>query len=215
MLGRAFTEPDATTGADQFAILTYGLWNSRFAADVAVVGKDIRLDGVACRVVGVLPPDLELPARDIALLVPFSFTSEQMSELLARFGAVALLLSGIGIYGVVAYGVAQRVREFGIRQALGADRQTILQMVLRQGVRTAILGVALGLVSAVALTRFLQSQLYGVGAQDPLVFVVAGTTLLAASIPWWPCATADDRWTASGESTQDGRSDQELPAGGL
>ena len=102
--------------------------------------------------------------------------------LLALFGGVALLLSGIGIYGVVAYGVAQRVREFGIRQALGADRQTILQMVLRQGVRTAVLGVALGLVSAVALTRFLQNQLYGVGAQDPLVFVVAGTTLLAASV---------------------------------
>ena len=102
--------------------------------------------------------------------------------LLALFGGVALLLSGIGIYGVVAYGVAQRVREFGIRQALGADRQTILQMVLRQGVRTAVLGVALGLVSAVALSRFLQSQLYGVGAQDPLVFVVAGTALLAASV---------------------------------
>ncbi len=102
--------------------------------------------------------------------------------LLGLFGVVALLLSGIGIYGVVAYGVTQRVREFGIRQALGADRQTILQMVLRQGVRTAVLGVALGLVSAVALTRFLQSQLYGVGAQDPLVFVVAGTTLLAASV---------------------------------
>ena len=67
-LGRAFTEPDATTGADQFVILTYGLWNSRFAADAAVVGRDIRLDGVAYRVVGVLPPDFELPARDIALL---------------------------------------------------------------------------------------------------------------------------------------------------
>lgn len=102
--------------------------------------------------------------------------------LLALFGVVALLLSGIGIYGVVAYGVAQRVREFGIRQALGADRQAIVQMVLRQGVRTAVLGVALGLVSAVALTRFLHSQLYGVGAQDPLVFLVAGTALLAASV---------------------------------
>ena len=80
LLGRAFTEPDATTGADQFAILTYGLWNSRFAADAAVVGTDIRLDGVAYRVVGVLPADFELPARDIALLVPFSFTPEQMSD---------------------------------------------------------------------------------------------------------------------------------------
>lgn len=102
--------------------------------------------------------------------------------LLALFGVVALLLSGIGIYGVVAYGVTQRVREFGIRQALGADRPTLVRMVLRQGVRTAVLGVALGLVSAVALTRFLQSQLYGVGAQDPFVFVVAGAVLLAVSV---------------------------------
>jgi len=102
--------------------------------------------------------------------------------LLALFGTVALLLSGIGIYGVVAYGVTQREREFGIRQALGADRQTIVQMVLKQGVRAAVLGVTLGLVSAVALSRFLQSQLYGVGAQDPVVFVVAGTALLGVSV---------------------------------
>ena len=109
-------------------------------------------------------------------------TRRAPTMLLALFGAVALLLSGIGIYGVVAYGVTQRVREFGIRQALGADRPTIVRMVLRQGVRTAALGVALGLVSAVALTRFLQSQLFGVGAQDPFVFVVAGAVLLAVSV---------------------------------
>lgn len=102
--------------------------------------------------------------------------------LLAMFGVVALLLSGIGIYGVVAYGVTQRVREFGIRQALGADRQAIVQMVLKQGVRTALAGVAVGLVSAVALTRFLQSQLYGVGAQDPFAFAAAGTALLVVSV---------------------------------
>ncbi len=102
--------------------------------------------------------------------------------LLGLFGAVALLLSVIGIYGVVAYGVTQRVREFGIRQALGADRRTILHMVLRHGVRTAAIGVAVGLVSALGLTRFLQSQLYGVGAHDPLVFVGAGAALLGASI---------------------------------
>ncbi|HUU34022.1 MAG TPA: ABC transporter permease, partial [Vicinamibacterales bacterium] len=102
--------------------------------------------------------------------------------LLGLFGAVALLLSGIGIYGVVAYGVSQRVREFGIRQALGADPRTIVNMVLGQGVRTATIGVAVGLISAIGLTRFLQSQLYGVGAHDPLVFAGAGAVLLAASI---------------------------------
>ncbi len=80
MLGRAFADTDAATGADQFAILTYGLWNSRFAGDRALVGRDIRLDGMPYRVVGVLPADFELPARDIAVLVPFSFTAEQASD---------------------------------------------------------------------------------------------------------------------------------------
>ncbi len=101
--------------------------------------------------------------------------------LLGLFGAVALLLSGIGIYGVVAYGVTQRVREFGIRQALGADGQTIVTHGAAAGFPHGRAGVALGLVSAVALTRFLQSQLYGAGL-DPLVFVGAGAALLAASV---------------------------------
>ena len=69
--------------------------------------------------------------------------------LLALFGAVALVLSAIGIYGVLAFGVAQRVREFGIRQALGADRQSILSLVLTQGLRTAGIGSLIGLAGRV------------------------------------------------------------------
>jgi predicted permease len=102
--------------------------------------------------------------------------------LLTLFGAVAMLLAGLGIYGVVAYGVSQRVREFGIRQALGADPSSILRMVLRQGVRTAGAGVALGLLGAAMLTRFLESQLVGVSARDPGVFAAAGVVLLGASV---------------------------------
>ena len=102
--------------------------------------------------------------------------------LLTLFGAVALLLAGLGIYGVVAYGVSQRVREFGIRQALGADRASIVRMVLQQGVRTAVAGVALGLLGAAMLTRFLESQLVGVSTRDPGVFAAAGMVLLGASI---------------------------------
>src|SRR5262245_37440927 len=79
-LGRGFTEDEAKPGADRFAILTYGLWNSRFAADRAIVGRDIRLNGEGYRVVGVLPADFELPGRDIALLLPFGFTPDQMSD---------------------------------------------------------------------------------------------------------------------------------------
>ena len=102
--------------------------------------------------------------------------------LLAVFGAVALVLSAIGIYGVIAFAVAQRAREFGIRHALGADSGSILKLVLSEGMRTAGIGIALGLAGAFASTRALQSLLFGVEARDPLVFGgVAGTLLVVAA----------------------------------
>src|SRR5262245_25635057 len=79
-LGRPFADDDAKPDADRFAILTYGLWTSHYASDPSIVGSDIRLNGVAYRVIGVLPIDFELPARDVALLVPFAFTAQQMSD---------------------------------------------------------------------------------------------------------------------------------------
>jgi predicted lysophospholipase L1 biosynthesis ABC-type transport system permease subunit len=102
--------------------------------------------------------------------------------LLALFGGVALILSSIGIYGVLAFGVAQRAREFGIRQALGAEPRAILNLVLGQGMRTAGIGVAIGLVGAAALTRYLQSLLFGVGAYDVPVFAAVTVLLLAVAI---------------------------------
>ena len=102
--------------------------------------------------------------------------------LLALFGAVALTLAAIGIYGVLAFGVAQRVREFGIRQALGANPRAILTLVLTQGMRTAGIGVALGLAGSVALTRYLQSLLFGVGAHDLPVYAGVTTLLLGVAL---------------------------------
>ena len=102
--------------------------------------------------------------------------------LLALFGGVALVLSAIGIYGVLAFGVAQRVREFGIRQALGANRQSILSLVLMQGLRTAGIGVALGLAGAYALSRFLQTLLFGVQQHDVAVFGVVTLLLLLVAV---------------------------------
>ena len=108
--------------------------------------------------------------------------------LLALFGAVALTLSAIGIYGVLAFGVAQRSREFGIRQALGANRRAILSLVLMQGMRTAGTGIMAGLIGAVALTQFLQGLLFGVGAHDVPVYasvtaVLLGVALAACYLP--------------------------------
>jgi putative ABC transport system permease protein len=112
--------------------------------------------------------------------------------LLALFGVVALVLAAVGIYGVVAFSVAQRVREFGIRQALGADRRSILSLVLAHGLRTAAAGVMVGLAASAVLTRYLQSQLFGVEAYDVAVFGAATGLLLgvAALACYLPAARA-------------------------
>ena len=99
--------------------------------------------------------------------------------LLAVFAGIALLLASVGIYGVVSFDVARRTQELGVRMALGAERGSVLRLVLRQGMGLAVLGVALGVVGAFALTRFLGSQLYGVGATDPVTFAAVAVLLLA------------------------------------
>jgi putative ABC transport system permease protein len=108
--------------------------------------------------------------------------------LLTIFGLSALLLAAIGIYGLMAYSVEQRVREIGIRMALGADRRHIRGMVVWQGMRLAIAGVILGIGAAFALTRLIASSLYGVKSWDPTVFIAVPfllslVALLATLIP--------------------------------
>jgi len=97
------------------------------------------------------------------------------------FGLVALLLASIGIYGVLAYQVVQRTREIGIRLALGSDAAGVLRLVLREGLALVLVGVAGGVAGALALRGVIASQLYGVGALDPLVLLtVTGVLALAA-----------------------------------
>lgn len=112
--------------------------------------------------------------------------------LLALFGGVALTLSAIGIYGVVAFGVAQRSREFGIRQALGANRRAILTLVLKQGLRAAGVGIGLGLVLSIALTTYLQSLLFGVGPHDISVYAGVSALLFGVAVLacYWPAQRA-------------------------
>jgi len=100
--------------------------------------------------------------------------------LLGGFAALALVLSAIGIYGVISYSVAQRSHEIGIRMALGADHQKLMRWVLRQGLVLLAIGVAIGVVGALALTRSLASFLYGVQPTDPITFV--GVTLILAAV---------------------------------
>src|SRR4249919_28545 len=79
-IGRAFTDAEAQPGADRFVVLTYGLWTTHFGADRSIVGRDIRINGEPYQVTGVLPADFEVPAVGISLLLPFSFTPDQMSD---------------------------------------------------------------------------------------------------------------------------------------
>jgi putative ABC transport system permease protein len=100
------------------------------------------------------------------------------SVLVGVFAGIALLLSAVGIYGVISYSVAQRTAEIGIRAALGADRGNLLTLILRQGILMIGAGLTLGLLGAVGLTRLLASLLFGIGVWDPLTILgVAGILL--------------------------------------
>jgi putative ABC transport system permease protein len=108
--------------------------------------------------------------------------------LLGVFGAVALLLAAVGIYGVMNYSVSRRTREIGIRMSLGASRADVLRMVLTQGMRQALAGTAAGLTGALLLSQLMAKMLYGVRPTDPVTFcavalVLGVAALLATCVP--------------------------------
>ncbi|HZU25875.1 MAG TPA: ABC transporter permease [Bryobacteraceae bacterium] len=109
-------------------------------------------------------------------------TQQLATALLGGFSVIALLLATLGIYGVIAYSVGQRMREFGIRIALGAQASGLLRLVLRQGVLLAGIGAAIGLAGALALGRLMSSLLYGISATDPLTFAGVTVLLTAAAL---------------------------------
>jgi putative ABC transport system permease protein len=96
---------------------------------------------------------------------------------LGVFAALALVLACVGIYGVVAFSVLERTQEFGIRMALGANQRDVLRLVLGQGTRLTLLGVGLGIVAALVVTRLMATLLYGVSATDPLTFAAVALLL--------------------------------------
>jgi putative ABC transport system permease protein len=108
-----------------------------------------------------------------------------MTWLLGIFAGIALLLAAIGIYGAVAYTVEQRTGEIGVRMALGAQTRDVLRLILKQGMRPVLIGLGIGIVSAIALGRLIASQLYEVSAHNPALF--AGATILLATIALLAC----------------------------
>ena len=98
------------------------------------------------------------------------------------FAGAALLLAALGVYGIVAYSVTQRSREFGIRMALGARAPQIVSLVVMQNLRTVLMGLILGLACAIPATRLLRGLLFQVGPNDPATFVLIGSALTAVAI---------------------------------
>jgi predicted permease len=105
-----------------------------------------------------------------------------LMALLSLFGALALVLASVGIYGVMAFAVSQRTREIGVRMALGARSRDVLRLILAEGLRLVLAGVALGLIAAFFLTRLLQGMIYGVSLHDPLVAVAVNVIMIAIAV---------------------------------
>jgi putative ABC transport system permease protein len=105
--------------------------------------------------------------------------------LLSVFSVLALVLSAIGIYGVISYLAGQRTHEIGVRVALGASSSDVLRMVLGEGMKITLVGVGIGLAAALGLTRLITKMIYGVGANDPITF--AGVAILLISVALLAC----------------------------
>jgi putative ABC transport system permease protein len=129
-------------------------------------------------------PDMPLAGvQTIDEIVSDSLAIDRFSVVLfASFGALGLMLAAVGIYGVMAFAVAQRTHEFGVRMALGAQRSRVINMVLKEGAILAVCGTMIGLSGAYMVGRAMQSTLYGVGAFDGRAFIAVSVLLLLAAL---------------------------------
>lgn len=168
--------------------MAYAPLEQGYAPAVALVlrtaGRPDAMKPVIEREVRSLDPDVALNNIQTASeLLAASLTGPRVAAaLLSVFGAVALALAAVGIYGVMSYSVNLRSQEIGIRMALGAERRSVLWMVLRQGMAMAGIGLAAGLAAAMGISRLLSGLLYGVGAADAVAFLGTAAVLLFVAL---------------------------------
>jgi putative ABC transport system permease protein len=130
--------------------------------------------------------DKDQPPHDLATLDELragSFTPRRVNMLLlGAFASLGLILASVGIYGVVSYSASQRTHEIGIRMALGAERSDLLKLVVGQGLGSALIGTGIGMAASLAITRLLQTMLFGVKPSDPATFFLAGLLIVGAAL---------------------------------
>jgi ABC-type antimicrobial peptide transport system permease subunit len=130
-------------------------------------------------------------------IIATTVTERRMAmRLLVTLATIALVMASIGLYGVVSFNVVRRRREFGVRSALGAQRQALVGMVLRDGVGMSVAGIAVGVILSLGLTRALERLLFEVSPTEPLTIAMIATVLLAVSVgasllPAWRGASVD------------------------
>jgi len=129
-------------------------------------------------------PDVPVvEVRSMEDVIALSMSPQRFNLLLlASFAGLALVLAAVGIYGVISYTVRRRVREIGIRMALGASRSDVLKLVVRNGMKPIVLGVVIGLSAAFALSRLVASLVFGVRPTDPLTFATVALLLVSVGI---------------------------------
>jgi putative ABC transport system permease protein len=176
---------------------SWRLWPSMEVA-VRAQGKPGAVLPMIRKAIGALDPDLPLATvqtMDEAMAASAS-QPRFNAVLLMVFAGLALLVAGVGIYGVLGYSVSQRTHEIGMRMALGAERATVMRQIVGEGLVVGLAGTALGLAAAAMLGRVVASLLFGVHARDPLVFAAAGVGLVAVALvaciaPAWRASRVD------------------------
>jgi predicted permease len=183
-----------------FVYLPYqqGVWNLDLGIALRTVGNPTVMIGTVRKAIHALDPRVELWANGpMTTYIEAAFLAQRVTAtLLTALGMAALLLAGVGIYGVMAYVVSQRTHEIGIRMALGAQSRDVLRLVVGQGMTLGFVGTGVGVAGALALTRLISSFLYGVSPFDPFTFlgvaaVLGAVTFLASFIPGLQATSVD------------------------
>jgi predicted permease len=166
--------PLGETGESYLAIVVRGMDGIEPAALLPLIRDAVRA----------ADPDVPIyAAQSMEAVIGAAVTPRRTNTiLLTAFGALALCLALIGVYGVLSYSVAQRTREMGIRMALGAEARAVLTLVIRQGLALVMLGIVLGVAGALATTRYLETMLFGLTPRDPVTFVTATTLFVLVAL---------------------------------